>query len=62
MSKTIEYKQAIKAIEKTCVQPIATIIQICGTQDTDANKILAIKMYCSKILTTINETVERELK
>lgn len=58
----IEYKKAVKAIEKTCIQPIVTIMEICNTRDSDANKILAIKMYCSKVLTTINETVERELK
>lgn len=58
----VEYQKAVKAIEKACVQPVATVLEICNTRDTDANKILAIRMYCSKVLTTINETVESALK
>lgn len=58
----IKYQQAVKAIEKTCVQPVSTILNICNTHDSDANKVFAIKMYCSKVLTTIHETVEKELK
>jgi hypothetical protein len=56
------YKKAIKAIEKLCVEPLTHILKICATKDSDADKLLAIKFYCAKILVTINDTVEKELK
>lgn len=57
-----KYKDAIKAIEKLCVEPLTQILKICTTRDSDANKLLAIKFYCSKILVTIHEKIQEELK
>lgn len=53
-------KEALDSIRKMCLEPIGQILRICSTKDSDAEKLLYIKLYCSKIILVIQETIEKE--
>jgi len=62
MEKSKEYEKMIKSIENVCVAPVKGVLEICSIKDSNANKIMAIKFYCAKVLTQINKHVEEALK
>jgi hypothetical protein len=50
-----------KIIKSSCVEPLTIIQKIINSKDTNVNKLVAIQLYCKKILEIINETIDANL-